>query len=157
MTRTLVTASQITDEIVKQLVTQNESSTSEEDVLEGEVVDDPGAFSAGKAGTSAAAPVPENEERDLRARIQDGEWDNLDDMPAFQKRTPEGRLMSRTEAIDCRIRQLEARMPMLLNQHLHDAYIQVLKKIRALRKTKGALFYMFYKHSGQRDLPGKDD
>ena len=61
MTRTLVTASQITDEIVKQLVTQNESSTSEEDVLEGEVVDDPGAFSAGKAGTSAAAPVPETD------------------------------------------------------------------------------------------------
>jgi hypothetical protein len=60
--------------------------------------------------------------------------------------------MARTEAIDFRVRQLEQRLPMMLNQHLHDAYIQVLKKIRALRKTKGALFYFFYKNSGQRDL-----
>jgi hypothetical protein len=86
------------------------------------------------------------------ARIESGEWDNLDDLDAFRARTPEGRLMARTEALDCRVRQLEQRLPMLLNQHLHDAYIQVLKKIRALRKTKAALFYLFYKKAGQRDL-----
>jgi hypothetical protein len=43
---------------------------------------------------------------------------------------------------------------MLLNQHLHDAYVQILKKIHALRKTKGALLYYFYKDQGQRDLSG---
>jgi len=149
---TLVTVSQITDELAQQLNAQNEQSVPEDPtVLEGTLVDD--LPSPGPAAASAVAP--QTEEEDLRARITSGEWDNLDDLPAFQKRTPEGQLMARTEAIDCRIRQLETRLPMLLNQHLHDAYIQVLKKIHALRKTKGALFYFAYKNEGQRDLPGQ--
>ena len=129
----------LTDQHAKQLNQQLEDQIPEEEVLEGTV-------------QATASVATGNEEADLRSRITSGEWDNLDDLPAFQKRTPEGRLMARTEAIDYRIRQLEQRLPLLLNQHLHDAYIQVLKKIHALRKTKGALFYFSYKDSGQRDL-----
>lgn len=147
---TLVTGNQITDQLVKQLNYQHEQTAPDNDVLEGSVVDDFPKISA-----SANPVTSDTPERELRARIESGEWDNLDDLPAFRQRTPEGQLMTRTEAIDCRIRQLELRLPMLLNQHLHDAYIQVLKKIHALRKTKGALFYFAYKNEGQRDLPGK--
>ena len=147
---TVITGSQITDQLVKQLNDQHEQAAPETDVLEGTVVDEFPRPSA--SGNPAHSDTPE---RELRARIESGEWDNLDDLPAFRARTPEGQLMARTEAIDCRIRQLEQRLPMLLNQHLHDAYIQVLKKIHALRKTKGALFYFAYKNEGQRDLPGK--
>lgn len=147
---TLVTGNQITDQLVKHLNDQNEQTIPDSDVLEGTVVDD-----FPKTSASAHPSTSDTPERELRARIESGEWDNLDDLPAFAARTPEGQLMARTEAIDCRIRQLEQRLPMLLNQHLHDAYIQVLKKIHALRKTKGALFYFAYKNQGQRDLPGK--
>ena len=146
---TLVTSSQLTDEVLRQLNHQNEQNTPESEVLEGTVVDEFPKTSASAHPSSSDTP-----ERELRARIESGEWDNMDDLPAFTARTPEGQLMARTEAIDCRIRQLELRLPMLLNQHLHDAYIQVLKKINALRKTKTALFYYFYKDSGQRDLSG---
>jgi len=151
MSTTIVTSSQITDDLVKQLNAQNESQVKEEEVLEGIVVDD-----LPKSSTSSSQVVStETPEKELRSRIESGEWDNLDDLEAFIARTPEGQLMARTEALDFRIRQLETRLPMLLNQHLHDSYIQVLKKIHALRKTKGALFYMFYKNEGQRDLnPG---
>ena len=144
---TIVTSSQITDQLVKQLNDQHEQSIPESDVLEGTVVDD-----LPKTSASANPSASDTPERELRARIESGEWDNLDDLPALRSRTPEGQLMSRTEAIDCRTRQLETRLPMLLNQHLHDAYVQVLKKIHALRKTKGALFYIAYKNEGQRDL-----
>ena len=149
MSTTVVTSSQITDELVKELNAHNESQVKEEEVLEGIIVDDL---------PKAAVPPQDslvsdsNPEKELRSRIESGEWDNLDSLEAFRARTPEGQLMARTESLDFRIRQLEIRLPMLLNQHLHDAYIQVLKKIHALRKTKGALFYMFYKDSGQRDL-----
>ena len=150
MDNTIVTSAQITDDLVKQLNTQNEQKVKDEEVLEGTVVDDIPKTSGTNFTTSDSTP-----EKELRSRIESGEWDNLDDLEAFKARTPEGQLMARTEALDCRIRQLETRLPMLLNQHLHDAYIQVLKKIHALRKTKGALFYLFYKNEGQRDLgPG---
>jgi hypothetical protein len=139
---------QLSDEFLKQLNHTNESSLPEEEILEGVLVDEPIVTSSSANPTYSDTP-----EKELRARIESGEWDNMDDLPAFKARTPEGQLMARTEAIDCRVRQLELRMPMLLNQHLHDAYIQVLKKISALRKTKTALFYYFYKDSGQRDLP----
>jgi hypothetical protein len=148
MTKTLLATDTLTDELVKQLNLDHEQQSQDENVLEGEVVDTlpppltPPHQSAGS----------ESQEQELRSRIQSGEWDNLDDLEGFKNRTPEGQLMARTEAIDFRIRQLEQRLPMLLNQHLHDAYIQVLKKIHALRKTKGALFYFFYKDQGQRDL-----
>lgn len=145
----LVTSSQITDDLIKQLNSQNEDQVREEEVLEGTVVDEVPPPVSGAAESQVANQTQEEE---LKSRIQSGEWDNLDDLPAFKARTPEGQLMSRTEAIDCRIRQLELRLPMLLNQHLQDAYVQVLKKIHALRKTKGGIFYMFYKNSGQRDL-----
>lgn len=148
MNKVLVTSSQITDDLVRQLNAQNESQVREEEVLEGTVVDDIPKTSP----ATSAIPYDSTPEKELRSRIESGEWDNLDDLEAFKARTPEGQLMARTESLDCRIRQLEQRMPMLLNQHLHDAYIQVLKKIHALRKTKGALFYMFYKNAGQRDL-----
>lgn len=144
-------ASVLTDDSVKKLNLQNEQATVEEEVLEGTIVDD-----FPKVSASAHPTISEVPEKELRARIESGEWDNLDDLPAFKNRTPEGQLMARTEAIDCRVRQLELRLPMLLNQHLHDAYIQVLKKIHALRKTKAALFYFFYKDEGQRDLPGAE-
>jgi hypothetical protein len=148
MSKTIVTSSQITDDLVRQLNTQNEQEVREEEVLEGIVVDDLPKSSS----TSNQVASPDTPEKELRSRIESGEWDNLDDLEAFKARTPEGQLMARTESLDYRIRQLEQRLPMLLNQHLHDAYIQVLKKIHALRKTKGALFYLFYKDSGQRDL-----
>jgi hypothetical protein len=138
----------LTDTAVKQLNSDHEEQLQDENVLEGEVVDP-------DLVTSSPVIQPhgsETLEQELKSRIQSGEWDNLDDLPAFKVRTPEGQLMARTDAIDCRIRQLEQRLPMLLNQHLHDAYVQVLKKIHALRKTKAALFYYFYKHQGQRDL-----
>jgi hypothetical protein len=144
---TLVTGNQITDDLAKKLNAQHEQQVNEDEVLEGTVVDDVPPSS----GTSTTKST-QSEEADLRSRINSGEWDNLDDLPAFRARTPEGQLMARTESLDCRIHQLEARLPMLLNQHLHDAYIQVLKKIHALRKTKGALFYFAYKNEGQRDL-----
>lgn len=144
---TVVTSATITDQLARQLNAQNEQSIPEDAVLEGTVVDDLPKTSA--SGHPASSDTPE---RELRARIESGEWDNLDDLSAFKQRTSEGQLMARTEAIDCRIRQLEQRLPMLLNQHLHDAYIQVLKKIHALRKTKGALFYLAFKNEGQRDL-----
>jgi len=153
MDNTIVTASQITDDLVRQLNTENESRIREEEVLEGTVVED----QPQKASPASASFPPDSDpEKELRARIESGEWDNLDELQAFKSRTPEGQLMARTESLDYRIRQLEQRLPMLLNQHLHDAYVQVLKKIAALRKTKGALFYIFYKNEGQRDLnPGR--
>ena len=146
---TLVTSAQITDDLARKFNTQHEQQVREDEVLEGTVVD---TMPIASSDVPAPSKVSQSEEADLRSRITSGEWDNLDDLSAFQIRTPEGQLMARTEAIDCRIRQLELRLPMLLNQHLHDAYIQVLKKIHALRKTKGALFYYAYKHAGQRDL-----
>ena len=150
MATTLVNAAQITDDLIKQLNSQNENQVQEEEVLEGTVVED---VPPSKPLESATSPIQnQSQEEELRSRIQSGEWDNLDALPAFKARTDEGQLMARTEAVDFRIRQLELRLPMLLNQHLHDAYIQVLKKIHALRKTKGTIFYMFYKNSGQRDL-----
>lgn len=135
----------LSDDQIKQLVSQNESQIPDEDVLEGKILDDLPPSPPQSTG-------PSSPEKELRARIESGEWDNLDDLEAFRVRTPEGQLMARTEAIDFRIHQLEQKMPMLLNQYLHDAYIQVLKKIYALRKTKAGLFYSFYKTSGQRDL-----
>lgn len=150
MDTTLVTSQQITDDLARKLNQQNEDQVKEEEVLEGKVVDDTNPFINHQNTQVYGDSSPENE---LRSRIESGEWDNMDDLEAFKVRTPEGQLMARTESIDFRIRQLEQRLSMLLNQHLHDAYIQVLKKITALRKTKAALFYYFYKDSGQRDLP----
>lgn len=145
---TVVTGTQITDDLVKRLNQQYEQQAPDsESALEGEIVDDTLPKAQSPAGS-------QTEEQDLKSRITSGEWDNLDDLPAFAKRTPEGQLMARTEALDARVRQLELRLPMLLNQQLHDAYIQVLRKIHALRKTKAALFYFAYKNEGQRDLPG---
>jgi hypothetical protein len=152
MTTTVITSQQITDQLARDLNSQNESAVKEEEVLEGEVVDTttvPPSGSVNYVPVSAGDNTPEKE---LRSRIESGEWDNLDDLSAFKSRTPEGQLMARTEALDFRVRQLELRLPMLLNQHLHDAYIQILRKIHALRKTKGALLYYFYKNDGQRDL-----
>jgi hypothetical protein len=146
----VVNTGQITDDLVRELNHQNERAVKDEEVLEGVVVDDVGDLP--RVSRSSGIGGENSPEKELRARIESGEWDNLDDLDAFRARTPEGRLMARTEALDCRVRQLEQRLPMLLNQHLHDAYIQVLKKIRALRKTKAALFYLFYKKAGQRDL-----
>jgi hypothetical protein len=139
----------ITDDLVKKLNSEHEEEVKDTDVLEGEVVD--------PFPPHATPPVsanPESPEQELASRIKSGEWDNLDDLAAFKARTPEGQLMARTDALDIRIHQLEVRLTMLLNEHLHDAYIQVLKKIHALRKTKAALFYFFYKDQGQRDLNG---
>jgi hypothetical protein len=144
MNKTIVTSAQITDDYVKQLNQQNESQAPEEPVLQAEEI-----FTPPTSNTPAANS---SDEHNLQTQVTEGEWDNLDSLPAFTSRTPEGQLMLRTVAIDNRVHQLEQRLPMLLNQHLHDAYIQVLKKIHALRKTKGALFYMFYKTEGQRDL-----
>jgi len=135
----------LTDDQIKKLVYQNEATAPEDVVLEGKLLDD-------VPSSPPQATGPSSPEKELRSRIESGEWDNLDDLEAFRVRTPEGQLMCRVEAIDFRIHQLEGRLPMLLNQYLHDAYIQVLKKIYALRKTKSALFYSFYKNSGQRDL-----
>lgn len=148
MTNTLFTSQQITDDLVRQLNSQNESQVKEDEVIEGEVVDDTYTASAPVAPIASGL----SPEKDLRTRIESGEWDNLDDLEAFKSRTPEGQLMCRTEAIDFRVRQLELRMPTLLNEHLHEAYIQILKKIHALRKTKSALLFYFYKNDGQRDL-----
>jgi hypothetical protein len=152
MNKTLVTSSQITDDLVKRLNAQNESQAPDTTVLEGEVIADSLIQFSASDQPASAAKVSRDDERTLQTRISEGEWDNLDDLPAFRARTPEGQLMLRINAIDNRVRQLETRLPMLLNQHLHDAYIQVLKKIHALRQTKGALFYLFYKDEGQRDL-----
>jgi len=140
----------ITDPIVKQLHNQSQSDIADEsqaEILSGTVVDEPTqAHSAPKAKISSDATLLE--------RVNQGEWDNLDDLTAFKALTQEGQLMIRIDAMDNRIRQLETKLPMLLNQYLNEAYIQVLKKIHALRKTKAAIFYYFYKDSGQRDLPG---
>lgn len=152
MNKTVVTAAQITDDLVRSLNAQNEEEVKEEEILEGSVVDD---FPQAARQTSSSS-LGDTPEKELRSRIESGEWDNLDDLEAFRARTPEGKLMARTESLDYRVRQLEQRLPMLLNQHLHDAYIQVLKKIHALKKTKAALFYMFYKNAGQRDLGSGD-
>ena len=136
----------ISDHQIKQLNLQNEEEEGdhEHQILEGTLIP--------KATTLSTSNNPE---KDLRARINSGEWDNLDDLPAFQSRTQEGQLLARVEAIDNRINQLQTHLPMLLNQYLHDAYIQVLKKIHTLRKTKTGLFYFSYKHQGQRDLSGE--
>jgi len=152
MTNTLAAPGQITDDVARQLNQQNEQQVKDEEVLEGEVIADiPGSENTSFRPASNL-PGDSSPEKELRSRIESGEWDNLDDLEAFRARTPEGQLMARTESLDFRIRQLEQRLPLLLNQHLHDAYIQVLKKVHALRKTKGAIFYYFYKDSGQRDL-----
>jgi hypothetical protein len=137
----------LTDDYVRQLLIDSESSTGTEEALEGEVVTEEAKVIYDKTHVSGIEA-----ERELRARIDAGEWDNLDQLQAFQERSDEGKLMARMEAIDLRIEQLKSRLPMLLNQYLHDAYIQVLRKINALRKTKTAIFYFFYKDSGQRDL-----
>ena len=150
MDNTIVTSQQITDELARQLNQTNESQVKGEEVLEGTVVDE--SFIPPSSPPSHSSSTSRSAEEELRSRVESGEWDNLDDLEAFRLRTPEGQLMSRTEALDFRVRQLERRLPMLLNQHLHDAYVQVLKKIHALRKTKAALFYFFYKDAGQRDL-----
>lgn len=144
MNKTIVTSAQITDDYVRQLNQQNESRAPEDPILQAEEI-----FTPPISNTSA---TNNTDEQNLQTQIAEGEWDNLDSQPAFISRSPEGQLMLRTVAIDNRVHQLEQRLPMLLNQHLHDAYIQVLKKIHALRKTKGALFYFFYKDEGQRDL-----
>lgn len=158
MDKTVVTSAQITDDLVRQLNQHNESQTPDEAVLEGEVITDHQTpLSATPITATPTSPqTSPDDERNLQTKLAEGEWDNLDELPAFKDRTPEGQLMLRVSAIDNRVRQLEQRLPMLLNQHLHDAYIQVLKKIHALRKTKGALFYLFYKDHGQRDLPSGD-
>lgn len=137
------------DNKLKLLYEQNEKSQSDEDVLEGEEV-----FEENQAFTHKVTPPISglDEEEELRKRIESGEWDNLDDCAAFQKRTPEGQIMSRSEAIDFRIRQLEVRLPLLLNKNLTAAYIQMLKRIRALRMTKTGMLAMFYKDEGQRDI-----
>ncbi len=141
----------ITDDLARQLNFQNEQTVREDEVLEGVVVDEHD-FTAPPSSQQSQYSGPASPEKELQSRIESGEWDNLDDLEAFKARTAEGQLMARTEALDHRVRQLELRLPMLLNQHLHDAYIQILKKIHALRKTKGALLYYFYKNEGQRDL-----
>lgn len=141
----------ITDTIAKQLHHQSQADIADEpkeEILSGTVVDEP------PQAHSAAKPIPASD-ASLRDRVNQGEWDNLEDVPAFQALTSEGQLMVRVETLDIRIHQLETKLPMLLNQYLHDAYVQVLKKVHALRKTKAALFYYFYKDFGQRDLPGK--
>lgn len=137
----------LSDAVAKQINSQCQQDIQDEsqgEILSGTVVDEP---------PSGHPPVPPvNLDEALKSRVTMGEWDNLEDLPSFRILTAEGQLMIRTQAIDARIRQLEERLPMLLNQYLHDSYIQVLKKIHALRKTKAALFYYFYKQSGQRDL-----
>jgi len=149
MATTVVTSQQITDDLVKKINQEKQTEFKSEDVLEGTVVDD---ASTAQPPASGESPKSYSPERELRSRIESGEWDNLHDLEAFKIRTPEGQLMARTEAIDYRIHQLEQRLPMLLNQYLHDSYIQVLKEIYALRKTKASLFYIFYKNNGTRDL-----
>lgn len=134
------------DTTLKTLYQENETKQKDEEVLEGEVIDNY-AFSS---ETSVDTGLPEEEE--LRKRIESGEWDNLDDCPAFQKRTPEGQIMARAEAIDFRTRQLETRLPLLLNRDLTSAYVQVLKRIRALRMTKTGMLALFYENLGQKDL-----
>jgi len=136
------------DKALKSLYEEYESKQKDEEVFEGEVVEDSG-FTTDSKG-AARQELPEEEE--LKRRVESGEWNNLDDCPAFQKRTPEGQIMARAEAIDFRIRQLETRLPLLLNRDLTSAYVQVLKRIRALRMTKTGMLAMFYKDSGQKDL-----
>lgn len=133
------------DKSLKTLYQEYEQKDAE--VLEGEVIDD--SFIPLKSG-GVSQDLPEEEE--LRRKIGAGEWDNLDDCPAFQKRTPEGQIMARAEAIDFRIRQLETRLPLLLNRDLTPTYVQVLKRIRALRMTKTGMLVLFYEDFGQKDL-----
>ncbi|MDP3994745.1 MAG: hypothetical protein Q8P91_02860 [bacterium] len=133
-----------TDSSLKVIYENFEEEQSEE-AFEGEVVDEEG-FST-KDNRKYFNP-----EDELRKRIESGEWDNLDDCRAFKTRTIEGQIMARTEAIDFRIRQLERHLPILLNRELTPSYIQVLKKIRALRMTKTAILALFYKDQGQRDI-----
>lgn len=137
------------DKSLKTLYEEYEQKQKDEDVLEGEVIDD--SFIPHKEG-GVRQDLPEEEE--LRRRIEAGEWDNLDDCSAFQKRTPEGQIMARAEAVDHRIKQLETRLPLLLNRDLTSAYVQVLKRIRALRMTKMGMFALFYENLGQKDLDG---
>lgn len=138
------------DKALTNLYQECENKQKDEEVLEGEVIDD--SFTLPKSG-GISQDLPEEEE--LRKRIESGEWDNLDDCPAFQKRTPEGQIMARAEAIDFRIRQLETRLPLLLNRDLTSAYVQVLKRIRALRMTKTGMLALFYENLGQKDIDGK--
>ncbi|HNP89240.1 MAG: hypothetical protein BWY24_00759 [Microgenomates group bacterium ADurb.Bin219] len=137
------------DKTLKLFYEQNETKQKDEEVLSGEVVQDynpiPTRENTGRGSSFSG-------EEELRKRIESGEWDNLDDCPAFQKRTPEGQIMARAEAIDFRIRQLETRLPLLLNRSLTSAYVQVLKRIRALRMTKTGMFALFYENFGQKDL-----
>lgn len=140
------------DKALKTLYQENETNQKDEEVLEGEVISD--RVFTPKTSGSVSQNLPEEEE--LRRRIESGEWDNLDDCPAFQKRTSEGQIMARAEAIDFRTRQLETRLPLLLNRDLTSAYVQVLKRIRALRMTKTGMFALFYKDFGQKDLDSGD-
>lgn len=141
-------ASDFSDKSLKVLFQSYEDKQDEEEILEGEIVDRDWSDKSGEDLKKAAG----FEENDLQKLIEAGEWDNLDNCHAFQKRTEEGQIMARTEAIDFRIRQLESRLPLLLNQNLTPSYIQLLKKIRALRMTKTAILALFYKNQGQRDL-----
>lgn len=136
------------DKALINLYQEYEQKQKNEEVLEGEVVDNP-AFTASKSST-IRQDLPEEEE--LRRKIEAGEWDNLDGCLAFQKRTPEGQIMARSEAIDFRVRQLETKLPLLLNRDLTPAYVQVLKRIRALRMTKTGMLALFYENFGQKDL-----
>lgn len=141
------TGTVFSDKALKTLYQENEIKQKDKEVLEGEVVED---YALSSKTSEAGTGLPEEEE--LRKRIESGEWDNLDDCLAFQKRTAEGQIMARAEAIDFRIRQLETRLPLLLNRDLTSAYVQVLKRIRALRMTKTGMFALFYENLGQKDL-----
>lgn len=132
---------------MKILYKNQEQTQNEEEILEGEVVDEDYS-----SRSNEWAEERLSEEEKLRRRIEDGEWDNLDECSAFQKRTLEGQIMLRTEAIDLRIRQLEKTLPILLNRDFTAAYVQVLKRIRSLRLTKTAILELFYKNLGQRDI-----
>jgi len=138
------------DKALVNLYQEYENKQKDEDILEGEVIAAP-AYNSPSLNVSRQDLL---EEEELRKRIESGEWDNLDDCPAFQKRTPEGQIMARAEAIDFRIRQLETRLPLLLNRDLTSAYVQVLKRIRALRMTKTGMLALFYENFGQKDLDG---
>lgn len=133
------------DKSLKIIYENYEEQQSDEEVLEGEVIDD-------NPAKEEKTKDLLSEEEDLRKRVESGEWDHLDNSPAFKKRSVEGQIMARTEAIDYRIRQIETRLPLLLNRNLTAAYVQMLKKIKALRQTKTAILALFYKDQGQRDL-----
>lgn len=140
--------SSFSDTALKTLFENYEEKQKDEEVIEGEVIDEQ-IYSSTKT-TPPTGSLQEEEE--LRKRVESGEWDNLEDLPAFQKRTLEGQIMARSEAIDFRIRQLETRLPLLLNRNLTAPYVQMLKRIRALRMTKTGMLAMFYKDLGQKDL-----